>query len=560
MLFGYFTLFVALVIEMVGAFYSVTGLAAIFSGAVIPILIMGGALEVGKVTAAVWLKNNWERASVAYKVYLVPAVVVLMFLTSMGIFGFLSKAHSDQNLVSGDVQSRVAIYDEKIRTARDNIDANRRALTQMDAQVDQLLGRTDDARGAERAVQIRRNQARERERLQTEIANNQKLIAQLNEQAAPIRAEIRKVEADVGPIKYIAKLIYGDNPDANLLEKAVVWVIIIIVAVFDPLALVLILAAQQSLRWAREAKAQSLIADEHTVPGPVVAEEPAAEPPPQEAVESAPPEPEEHPLTEEEREKKELEEVERFFWRGRMIAKALDAEEDERRVQEGNAALAEIEPEEPEVVLPEPEPESVDPEYQRLLDESAAVIEALRTEIAEKDQQLDSLGGHTSEVESLRNDLMNKNRRLTAQLTELLGDVERLKRENDQLKAPPPAPPADRLDLSTRLDDINLDLRATDSVKPTGNASFGTQFPEQPNKGDMFLRVDYLPSRLFKFNGTKWIESDKHLTDQFAYEDTYIKHLIEKLNTGEYDADDLNDIEREKIKEYLERNANPGIQ
>ena len=201
MLFGYFTLLVALIIEMVGAFYSVTGLAAIFSGAVIPILIMGGALEVGKVTAAVWLKNNWDRASMAYKVYLVPAVVVLMFLTSMGIFGFLSKAHSDQNLVSGDVQSRVAIYDEKIKTARDNIEANRRALTQMDAQVDQLLGRTDDARGAERAVQIRRNQARERERLQTEIANNQKLIAQLNEQAAPIRAEIRKVEADVGPIK-----------------------------------------------------------------------------------------------------------------------------------------------------------------------------------------------------------------------------------------------------------------------------------------------------------------------------------------------------------------------
>lgn len=557
MLFGYFTLFVALIIEAVGAFYSVTGLAAIFSGAVIPIIIMGGALEVGKVTAAVWLKNNWERASIAYKLYLVPALVVLMLLTSMGIFGFLSKAHSDQNLVSGDVQSRVAIFDEKIKTARDNIEANRRALAQMDAQVDQLLGRTDDARGAERAVQIRRNQARERERLQTEIANNQKLIAQINEQAAPIRAEIRKVEADVGPIKYIAKLIYSDNPDANILEKAVTWVIIIIVAVFDPLALVLILAAQQSLRWAREEKAQSQTADEPVVPGPVAAEEPAAEPPPPATVE---PEPEEHPLTEEEREKKELEEVERFFWRGKMIAKALDAEEDERRVTEGNAAIAEIEPEEPEVVLPEPEPEPADTEYQRLLDESAAVIEDLRREIAEKDEQLESLGGHTTEVETLRNDLINKNRRLTAQLTELLSDVERLKRENDQLKASPPAPPAERLELSTRLDDINLDLRATDDVKPTGNASFGTQFPEQPNKGDMFLRVDYLPSRLFKFNGTKWIESDKHLTDQFAYEDSYIKHLIEKLNTGEYDADDLNDVEREKIKEYLEQNAKPGIQ
>ena len=96
MLFGYFTLIVALVIETVGAYYSITGLAAIFSGAVIPILIMGASLEVGKVTAAVWLKLNWERASVAYKLYLVPAVAFLMLLTSMGIFGFLSKAHSDQ--------------------------------------------------------------------------------------------------------------------------------------------------------------------------------------------------------------------------------------------------------------------------------------------------------------------------------------------------------------------------------------------------------------------------------------------------------------------------------
>jgi hypothetical protein len=329
------------------------------------------------------------------------------------------------------------------------------------------------------------------------------------------------------------------------------------------LALVLILAAQQSLKWAREEK-NSQPKDEHIVPGPVVAEEPVVEqPPPAEETSPTPVEeadPNEHPLTEEEREKQELEEVERFFWRGRMIAQALDAEEDERRVREGNEAIAEIDPEEPEVTLPEPTSAETDPEYQKLLDESAAVIEDLRKEIAEKDEQLQHLGGHTSEVETLRNDLINKNRRLTAQLTELLGDVERLKQENNQLKAPPPTPPADRLDLSTRLDDINLDLRATDSVRPTGNASFGTQFPEQPNKGDMFLRVDYLPSQLFKFNGTKWIESDKHLTDQFAYEDTYIKHLIDKLNTGEYDADDLNDVEREKIKEYLERNAKPGIQ
>ena len=252
MLFGYFTLLVALIIETVGAYYSVTGLAAIFSGAVVPILIMGGSLEVGKVTAAVWLKMYWERASITYKLYLVPAVAFLMLLTSMGIFGFLSKAHSDQSLVSGDSQAKVAIYDEKINTAKENIAANRRALKQMDEAVDQVMGRSDDEKGADKAVAIRRGQQKERARLLAEIDVEQKKISQLSEERAPLAAEFRKVESEVGPIKYIAALIYGDNPDSNVLEKAVRWVIILLVLVFDPLALVLILAADQTFEWHRK--------------------------------------------------------------------------------------------------------------------------------------------------------------------------------------------------------------------------------------------------------------------------------------------------------------------
>ena len=229
MLFGYFTLLVALVIETVGAYYSITGLAAIFSGAVVPILIMGASLEVGKVTAAVWLKMYWEQASVTYKLYLVPAVAFLMVLTSMGIFGFLSKAHSDQGLVSGDSMAKVAIYDEKIKTARENIEADRRQLKQMDEAVDQVMGRSTDEKGADKANAIRRSQQRERSALARDIEAQQKLIQTLNDESAPIRAENRKVEAEVGPIKYIAAFVYGANPDANILERAVTWVIILIV-------------------------------------------------------------------------------------------------------------------------------------------------------------------------------------------------------------------------------------------------------------------------------------------------------------------------------------------
>jgi hypothetical protein len=154
--------------------------------------------------------------------------------------------------VSGDVQSRIAIYDEKIKTSKDNIEANRKALRQMDEAVDQVMGRSQDEKGADKAVQLRRSQQKERARLQAEIATEQKNVAAISEERAPIAAEVRKVEAEVGPIKYIASFIYGDNPDANVLEKAVTWVIIIIVIVFDPLAVILLLASQYSFQWFRK--------------------------------------------------------------------------------------------------------------------------------------------------------------------------------------------------------------------------------------------------------------------------------------------------------------------
>ena len=241
-----------LTLSAVAIYYSVIGLTAVFAAAFWPIVIMGTTLEVAKLVAASWLKMYWERIPKSMKIYMTTAVVVLMLITSMGIFGFLSKAHLDQNIVSGDVVDRVAIIDEKIRTERENIEASRKALKQMDEAVDQVMARSDSERGAERAVQIRRQQQAERTRLQNDIAKSQTAIAKLNEEKAPIAKDLRKVEAEVGPIKYIAKLIYGDNPDTNILEKAVTWVIMIIVFVFDPLAVLMLLGAQMTLQWRKE--------------------------------------------------------------------------------------------------------------------------------------------------------------------------------------------------------------------------------------------------------------------------------------------------------------------
>lgn len=272
MVFAFLLAISGLTLSAVAIYYSVIGLTAVFAAAFWPIVIMGTTLEISKLVAASWLKAYWEKIPVSMKIYMTMAVVVLMVITSMGIFGFLSKAHLDQNIVSGDVQGKIAIYDEKIKTERENIDAARTALSQMDAQVNERLSRSTDDRGAERAVQIRRQQQAERTRLQNDISRSQGAIARLNEERAPIAAEVRKVEAEVGPIKYIAALIYGDNPDANILEKAVTWVIMIIVFVFDPLAILMLLGAQMTYKWHKDKLREEYDFSEGTR-GPVLKED-----------------------------------------------------------------------------------------------------------------------------------------------------------------------------------------------------------------------------------------------------------------------------------------------
>jgi flagellar basal body-associated protein FliL len=260
------TLLVALSISTVAAYYSIVGLTAIFAAAVIPIIIMGSILEVGKIVTTVWLRKYWHKCGFLLKTYLTSSVVILAILTSMGIFGFLSKAHIEQNVPTSDIAAQVSLFDEKIKTQRDNIEIARKALAQMDDQINQLLVRGNDTQNAERAVQIRRQQARERAQLQREISIAQDVIVKLNEERAPLASQLRKVEAEVGPIKYIAALIYGDSIDQNLLEKAVRWVIIIIVVVFDPLAIALVLAANNSKIWDKESESKEKVKEEVPIP------------------------------------------------------------------------------------------------------------------------------------------------------------------------------------------------------------------------------------------------------------------------------------------------------
>jgi len=527
MIFGYFTLFVALAISAVAEFYSIVGLMAIFAAAPIPAAIMGATLGVGKITGAVWLKLNWHRAPWTYKAYLIPAVATLMFLTSMGIFGFLSKAHSDQSLVSGDVVAKISVYDEKIKIEKENIDANRKALKQLDEAVDQVMGRSTSETGADKAVAIRRSQQKERGRLQSEIAESQKRISVLSEERAPIAAEVRKVEAEVGPIKYIAAMVYGDNPDANLLEAAVRWVIILIVAVFDPLALVLILAAQQSLRWGKE---------EHEV---------------NKFVEQAA--------------KETLEDIDK---NEQAVAEEYTSGEMTKDTQ---AEKSEGEPQQPAQDYPYlkqgfkyppgwmfsppvvAKPEITDDQAaMNIVAEPPGVV--TRPFTAEEIAALDSVETATeSEVSTQQ-----------PESKILAAGVDIVDRPGDYLTSEPewtgPMKEVveEFIDPNTRIKTLVHKMVPDLSAQPDGvpaKADFGTQFPAGPSKGDMYVRVDFLPPRLFKFNGARWMEVDKTMTDSH-YSEEYIRHLIDKIASGEYSTEDLSENEQEQIREYLKTNGN----
>lgn len=238
----------ALALSAVAAYYSIMGLTAIFAAAVIPILVMGSLLEVSKLVVASWLYRSWKAIPFLMKSYFTTALIVLMLLTSMGIFGYLSKAHLDQGVPTGDIIAQVSLIDEKIKIEKDRIDASRKELSQLDTQVDAALSRTTTAGGNERSIQIRRNQQKDRDRIASDIAKAQAKIASLTEERVPLAGKVRQIEAEVGPLKYIAALIYGDVQDHTLLESAVRIVILLIVFVFDPLAVLMLVAANWQMK------------------------------------------------------------------------------------------------------------------------------------------------------------------------------------------------------------------------------------------------------------------------------------------------------------------------
>jgi hypothetical protein len=229
-------------LSTIAVIIAIKGMMAIFPTSEIIIPTMIGILEVTKLVLAVWVHSNWSSISFMIKGYMSMALVVLMLMTSLSIFGFLSKTHLDQNVPAGDVVAKLSMIDDRIQIEADAVAYNRKLLSQMDNSVEQLVSRSEDTKSIDKSIKVRKSQAKERTLLQTTILESQKKITVLNEERSPIAASVRKIDAEVGPLKYIAALIYGDSLDVSLLEKAVRIVILMIVFVFDPLAVLILIS------------------------------------------------------------------------------------------------------------------------------------------------------------------------------------------------------------------------------------------------------------------------------------------------------------------------------
>lgn len=230
-------LIAGLLLSGTAAYYSIVGLIAIFPGAVFSISLMGASLEFAKLVAASWLYRNWSIAPKLIRGYFIFAILILMFITSLGTFGYLSKVHLESSIGVADNSLEIARIEQQIASEQRQIDNAQRGLNSLDSVVEKSF--LDGAR-------IRNQQKAERTSLNASIQSASTKINELNSELAPLRRSNIESEAKVGPLKYIAELIYGKENAADHFDSAVRFVIIMIVLVFDPLAVLLLIAANIS--------------------------------------------------------------------------------------------------------------------------------------------------------------------------------------------------------------------------------------------------------------------------------------------------------------------------
>ena len=236
---NYIALGTALLLSIIAGYFSVVGLATIFSGAYYPVLLMATSLELGKVVSVGWLSRNWESAPKIIRYYLCVSVGILMLITSMGTFGYLSNAHLATSNEVKQAQLQIQPLETQLQLAERKL---RNAQTSLDS-LDSIVANSD----IDNASKVRNRQRTERSALAAEIRTAAREVEMANSKLLPLRSAQASTEAEIGPLKYIAELVYGAEAKDHF-DSAVRFVIIILVLVFDPLAIVLLIAANFGLK------------------------------------------------------------------------------------------------------------------------------------------------------------------------------------------------------------------------------------------------------------------------------------------------------------------------
>jgi hypothetical protein len=244
------TLFTSLTLATTAAYFSIVGLMTIFSGAALSIAFMATVLEFGKIVSAAWLHYEWDRINNLVRAYFTGAVIILMLITSMGIFGYLSKAHIDAAVTGDSFSLEASILDKR--------------LDGKQLQLDNLTGRLESLDYVLQTSQpkdrnyVNKVQTTERNEINASIDLLVDDIVELNEKKMPILRQQLDQEAELGPVKYIADMIYGDDAESYY-DNAVRWIILTIIFVFDPLAIMLLIVSTAAFKREREKPAKPLI-------------------------------------------------------------------------------------------------------------------------------------------------------------------------------------------------------------------------------------------------------------------------------------------------------------
>ncbi len=527
MFFGILTLLTALSMATVAAVFAIYGIIAIFAGMPQFALIMGAVIELGKIVGISWLYRNWSEPT-KIKYFMAPIVLVAMMLTSMGIFGLLSKAHLEQTSPVANNEIQIERLDQQIAREQSRIIDAEQVISQLDQSVQALI-EFDRIRGPDGAIAARESQADQREVLRQTIDTAQTEVDGLEDQKLELSQQLRAIELEVGPIKYIAELIYNDGQDRT--EEAVRWVIIAFIFVFDPMAILLLMAANYTLD---QRKKKPVEID----PVPIIVETKN-----EDMVDKDIPEPVDNTTVRREPEPIEREEPNRPTNLPETIIKPDERNmvslQQERAVDDilGEIDIITIGQDQPDSLTENEEVEKANILEQLAMDQVSLGAEFEAALMA----NLDELYEDDTPSESKLRLLQVENKEIATEGITLACDVGGGYIEyNNHLF---------QKDALKEIKPELFSLRADSLTIPS--SSFGTQFPKIAKKKDIFVRVDVIPNRVYRFEGTKWIEINKDLSSTYLYDQEYIKYLVDKIDKGEYDIDLLSDQEKIQIEEFL---------